>query len=63
MPRWSITHLEDMPTLAVGPDADLKYDDGSTRVWLRRSPSADRPPSSDVVVEKVQADGTWQAVS
>ncbi|WP_409332327.1 hypothetical protein [Trujillonella humicola] len=62
MTRWSITHLDDMPTLAVGDDADLKFDDGQTRVWLRRSRSGGGHDGATVLVEKLQADHTWKRV-
>ena len=62
MVRWSITHLEDMPALAVTSDADLKYDDGETRVWLKRGSPADDGSARGVVVEKLQADMTWKTV-
>jgi len=33
---WSADELEEMPTLSVGWDADLKIDEPSLRVWLSR---------------------------
>jgi hypothetical protein len=59
-PRWSITHLEDMPTLAAGPDADLEFDNGHVRVWLRRLPAEDGRDGPQVVVQERQVDGSWR---
>jgi hypothetical protein len=56
VPRWSITHLADAPTLAQRADADLKYDDGRTRLWLSRA------DGRVVEVERLdEATGTWVA--
>ena len=56
MPRWSITLLEDSPTLARGPAGDLKYDDGHTRLWLAH-------PGGQVLVERRDpATGSWEPV-
>jgi hypothetical protein len=55
VPRWSITYLEDMPTLAQRPDSDLKYDDGQTRVWVSRT------DGRVVLVERLdEATGVWE---
>ena len=57
MSRWSITHLEDAPTLAEGPDGELKYDDGRNRLWLSR-------PGDRVSVDRLdEATGTWRRVA
>ncbi len=57
MPRWSVTHLEDLPTPARRSDAELEYDDGRTRLWLSR-------PGGRVVVERLEeATGTWDPVA
>ena len=57
-PRWEITDLESMPTLGERPDAELKFDNGEIRVWLRRLAAVDGGPK--VVVETKQSDGSWQ---
>ncbi|GAB3299036.1 hypothetical protein GCM10027451_00060 [Geodermatophilus aquaeductus] len=63
MPHWSITSLEDMPTLDRTGDSDLKYDDGCTRVWLTRPREADGHPGGQVVVERLDpATGRWDPV-
>jgi hypothetical protein len=59
-PRWQITELSSMPTLGERPDADLKWDNGEIRVWLRRPTEDGGCDAPDVVVERKQSDGGWK---
>jgi len=52
--------LEQASTLATGQAADLKLDDGSVRVWLARTTSADGEPYEHTAhVEALCAEG-WR---
>jgi len=44
IPRYRYDELAAMPTISQGWDADLKYDDGVTRIWLQRTTPADGEP-------------------
>lgn len=34
--RFSLKQIQDLPTISEGHTDDLKFDDGTTRVWLSR---------------------------
>lgn len=59
MPEFSVTDLKDMPTIRQGLDADLKWENGITRVWLMRVGPEDGYDGPAVVVEHYK-DGRWQ---
>lgn len=48
IPRYRLDELQAMPTLTVASADDLKYDDGTTRLWLSRVGAADDAPMADV---------------
>ena len=52
--------LEELPTITVGHDSDLKYDDGRLRVWLSRLGLEDGEPfARTVYVEELKPEGWW----
>lgn len=55
------TVLSTLPTLAQGQAADLKYDDGETRIWLSRCSAADGE-TQPVQIERL-IEGRWVDVT
>lgn len=61
--RPSAAELAGLPTLREGLFADLKYDDGTLRFWLHRSPIDGEPYRMPVDVEQLGTEdrkaGLW----
>jgi hypothetical protein len=49
MKHYTAEQLREMPTLAQGQFADLKYDHGGRRVWLSRMKVQDGAPCDNLV--------------
>lgn len=61
MPEFSVTDLKDMPTLEQAQDADLKWRNEDTKVWLMRVGPEDGYYGPTVVVEKYNhRKGRWE---
>lgn len=58
-PDYSLSELEEMPTLSQGQADDLKLDDGRERVWLSRCTMADGEPCNNKVTIEHLIDGRW----
>ncbi|MGH9061907.1 MAG: hypothetical protein ACRDZY_20695 [Acidimicrobiales bacterium] len=54
--------LRALPTLAQGQADNLKYDDGSNRVWLSRLGIVDGMPSENTVTVEHLINGCWVTV-
>jgi hypothetical protein len=59
----SADDIRDLPTLATAQTADLKFDDGRTRVWLERVGVADGARWDDGVLIEELIDGRWETVT
>jgi hypothetical protein len=57
--RYTLAELEAMPTLSQGHDADLKVDDGRTRVWLHRTGPEDGEPYPHTVTVETYDGNRW----
>lgn len=56
--RFTLTELNEMPTLHQGHFANLKFEEGNCQVWLARTTVADGEPYDNrVTVEFLNEDG------
>lgn len=56
-----LRHLRRKKILAVGQADDLRFDNGSTRLWLSRCGTEDGEPYADkVTVETFRSNGKWE---
>ena len=61
--RYSIDTLMTMTTIRHSHDADLKFEDKTTRVWLSRLGKEDGEPYSNTVYIEQYIDGRWEISS
>lgn len=60
--KFSLDQLNAMPTISGGHTDDLKFDDGTTRVWLSRLTVSDGMPyDNQVTIERLE-DGVWTTI-
>ena len=57
--KLSLTYLESLPTLAVGPADDLKVEGPGYRIWLSRCTPIDGEPYNNKVTEERLINGRW----
>ena len=58
----TLAELEALPDLGVSQADSLKFDDGTTRVWLSRCGVADGEPYPNKVTVEVLRFGRWREI-
>lgn len=61
--RYTLAQLKAMPTIEQGHTDNLKYDDGTYRVWLSRMTKADGMPYDNQVTVEQMIGGVWKTVA
>ncbi len=59
---FTLRELQKMPTISQGHSEDLKYETGSTRVWLSRCGVEDGMPVDNMVTIEKLVGGRWSIV-
>ncbi len=58
--QYSLSYLENLPTLCTGQADNLKIDTGKVRVWLSRCGIEDGEPYNNKVSVEVLKNGRWE---
>lgn len=56
---YTLTELQNLPTISQGQADDLKIDTGTERVWLCRCGVADGMPHDNNVIREQMIDNRW----
>ncbi len=59
IPSRRLMYYENRPTLSTGQADDLKYDNGTTRVWLSRCGVEDGEPYPNKLTVETLSNGKW----
>lgn len=57
--KYTLTELENMPTITQGQFSNMKYDDGETKILLSRCTIEDGEPYNNKVTVEKLINGNW----